>query len=559
MGAVLITADAASADTIEWHAIQWRKVNQTVHRLQTRIVKTLQAGNHRKVRALQRLLARSFSGSALAVKRVTENRGKRTAGVDKEVWETPRKKAKAIHRIRRSRYKAKPLRRVMIPKTSGKGYRGLHIPTMLDRAKQALHLLTLDPIAETQADPNSYGFRRERSTADAIQMGFIVLSGRYAPQWVLKCDIQSCFDKINHQWLLDHIPMDKQVLTQWLKAGYIDQGTLHRTERGTPQGGVASPTLLNMALDGLESWLKTHFKRCKISVIRYADDICITGNSTALLTEAVRPLVAQFLSERGLTLSPEKTQVVSIHEGFDFLGTNVRKYGGKLLIKPSKKSVKSVLNKIRKIIARNKQAKTENLIRLLNPIIGGWARYYQHTVSKATFSTIDHQIWKRLWQWAKRRHPDKRKAWVWKRYFLPHDKSGRQSVFACVTETGQTLYLAIMNTFPIQRHVKIRGQVNPYDPQDESYFEERQMKQWLKGQKGTGKIRRLGLKQHGLCPECRTQITQESGFNIHHRVYRVQGGSDCASNLLLLHPNCHRRLHANDSMKLSGHAIRQRP
>lgn len=417
---------------------------------------------------------------------------------------------------------------------------------MVDRAKQALYLLALDPIAETQADPKSYGFRRERSAADAIQMGFYFLCRRYAPQWVLCCDIKSCYDMMSHPWLLTHIPLDKKVLAQWLKAGYIDRRSFHRTHRGAAQGAIISPCLMNMTLDGLEPLLKAHFNKHKVAMIRYADDICVTGISKDLLVNQVKPLIDRFLAERGLTLSAEKTQVVSIDEGFDFLGTNFRKYDGKLLTKPSKKSVKAILSKIRKIIAKNKTAKTCNLINMLNPVIRGWARYHQHTVSKEIFSKIDYQIWRRLWGWAKRRHPEKRRPWILKKYFIPEKNTGHQWAFAGEAEKAKILYLARMATYPIIRHTKIRGAANPYDPKYESYFEQRQAQQWIKGKK-TGKLRRLWLRQEGQCPECAAKITLETGWHIHHVIYRVHGGSDNLDNLVLLHPNCHMKLHASTS------------
>lgn len=259
MTATLI-AGAASHDEVNWHAIHWQKVHQDVRRLQARIVKAEQAGKRGKVKALQRLLTHSFSGKALAVRRVTENQGKRTAGVDGALWDTPAKKATAIQMLRRRGYQPQPLRRIYIPKRNGKT-RPLGIPTMLDRAMQALHLLALDPIAECHADPNSYGFRRERSTADAMEQCHTVLSNRGGAQWVFEGDIKACFDRISHAWLLAHVPMDKTILHQWLKAGFMERHVLHPTEAGTPQGGICSPVLANLALDGLETKLREKYPK----------------------------------------------------------------------------------------------------------------------------------------------------------------------------------------------------------------------------------------------------------------------------------------------------------
>jgi RNA-directed DNA polymerase len=338
------TAGAVSHATVDWHAIDWPTVHRNVRRLQARIVKAVQDNRWGKVQALQQLLTHSFSAKALAVKRVTENHGKRTSGVDRITWDTPAKKAAAIGQLRQRGYRPQPLRRLWIPKHHGTGHRPLGIPCMQDRAMQALYLQALEPIAETTGDPNSYGFRKERSTADAIEQCYTVLNKRKSPQWVLEGDIQSCFDAISHDWLLAHIPMDNVVLRKWLKAGFMEQGTLHPTEAGTPQGGVASPVLANLALDGLERELQKHFPKPKtghnaqVNFVRYCDDFLITGRSKAVLEQEVKPLVEHFLAERGLSLSPAKTVITHIDEGFDFLGQHVSKYHDKLLIKPLPKA-----------------------------------------------------------------------------------------------------------------------------------------------------------------------------------------------------------------------------
>ncbi len=240
-------AGAASREQLDWHAIDWQTVQHNVRRLQVRIVKATQQGRWGKVKALQRLLTHSFSGKALAVRRVTENSGKRTPGVDQITWSTPAAKAAAVQMLRQRGYRSSPLRRLYIPKSNGKK-RPLGIPTMRDRAMQALYLLALDPIAETTADPNSYGFRKERSPADAIEQCFLTLSRTNAAQWVLDGDIRSCFDEISHDWLEAHIPIEKLILQTWLKAGYMDQHVLYPTEAGTPQGGICTPPTMLQTL-----------------------------------------------------------------------------------------------------------------------------------------------------------------------------------------------------------------------------------------------------------------------------------------------------------------------
>ena len=253
-------AGAASHATVDWRASDWRRVHQNVRRLQARSVKATQAGRWGRVKALQRLLTHSFSGKALAVRRVTENQGKRTPGVDGETWDTPAKKAWAVRALRQRGYRPRPLRRVSIPKKNGKLH-PLGIPTMADRAMQALYLLALDPIAETTGDRNSDGFRSERSTADAIAHCYQTLAKRDRAEWVLEGDIRSCFDRISHDWLLAHVPLDKAILRRWLTAGFLDKQVFHRTDEGTPQGGIISPVLANLALDGLERRLRQAFPR----------------------------------------------------------------------------------------------------------------------------------------------------------------------------------------------------------------------------------------------------------------------------------------------------------
>jgi len=316
---------AASRAALDWHQIDWYKAQRTVRRLQARIVQATREGRWGKVQALQRLLTHSLSGKVVAVRRVTENQGKHTPGVDRVIWNTPEKKTQAVHALRQRGYQPLPARRVYIPKSNGKT-RPLGILTMRDRAMQMLYLLALTPVADTRADPNSYGFRAERSTADAMTQCHLVLGHRSSATWVLEGDIKACFDRISHAWLLAHIPMDKAMLRQWLKAGYLDKHVLHPTEEGTPQGGPLSPVAANLTLDGLETllWERYHTTKKgrshKVNFVRFADDFIITGASREVLEDEVKPLVEHFMAERGLELSQEKTVITHIEDGFDFLG-----------------------------------------------------------------------------------------------------------------------------------------------------------------------------------------------------------------------------------------------
>ncbi len=319
---------------------KWKRANCNVRRLQRRIVEAQQQGKKRKVRALQFILTRSYSARCLAVRRVVENPGRRTPGVDGQILDTPEKKARAVENLSAEEYQPQPLKRVHIAKKNGKGRRPLGIPTMEDRARQALHLLALDPVAETTADPNSYGFRKERSVADAIEQCFTLLARTNSPQWILEGDIQSCFDEISHEWLLSHIPMDRAILKKWLEAGVIERESFSLTTTGTPQGGIISPVLMNLTLDGLESLLAKHFPPRRgnlVKLVRFADDFVITGRTKELLEEEVKPLTVEFLRPRGLKLSESKTRITHIKEGFDFLGKRFQKHDCKLLSKPSRR------------------------------------------------------------------------------------------------------------------------------------------------------------------------------------------------------------------------------
>jgi RNA-directed DNA polymerase len=536
-----------------WNAVDWRRVDRNVRGMQIRIAKATRESDWRRVKALQRMLTRTLSAKLYAVRRVTQNQGARTAGVDRELWDSPERRWEAIGRLKRRGYKPLPLRRVFIPKANGKE-RPLGIPTMRDRAMQALYLLALEPVSESTSDPNSYGFRLNRSTADAMSQIFVCMSQKGSAQWVLEADIKGCFDHINHDWLETHVPMDRGILRKWLKAGLIYKGQLQATEAGTPQGGIISPTLANVTLNGLERELIAHLgakfgiakaKKLKVNVVRYADDFVITGDSREMLEQEVRPWVEAFLAVRGLQLSEEKTRITHIDLGFDFLGWNFRKYSGKLLIKPSKKNAQAFYRKVSDTISGNKTVRQEDLVRLLNPMLRGWAQYHSPVVAKQAYNRMEYLVFRRLWWWSKRRHPQKNAKWVGQEYF--HSVGARSWVFAApvVWKDGSKglFELYQINGTVIKRHTKVKGDFNPFDPVWEQYGEKLRQERMWESMRYRKQWATLYMSQGGLCAHCGCALTDETGWHDHHLEYRMHGGSDSLSNRVLLHPLCHQQVH----------------
>jgi RNA-directed DNA polymerase len=448
----------------QWNHFPWDKAHSYVNRLQTRIAKAVKEGKTRLARRLQYILTHSYFAKALAVKKVTENKGKRTAGVDGIRWRTPSERMRAVISLVDKGYKAKPLARIYIPKPNSGKMRPLSIPTFYDRAMQALYALALQPWVETTADTTSFGFRLNRSAQDAAQYLFNCMSKSKSAQYVLEGDIQGCFDNIQHEWLLKNIPMDKKILAEFLKAGYLYEGVYHSTTMGTAQGGIISPILANMTLDGMKTLLKNQFKNKKVNLVRYADDWIITAESREV-AEQVRAAVEGFLAERGLSLSEEKTKIVHIDEGFDFLSWNFRKYSGKLLIKPSKKAVATITRTLSDIISHSKSVSQKVLIEKLNPVIRGWSLYHRNVVSAKTFSRLDRIVWELLWQWAKRRHPDKGHQWIARRYW--HSVDNSNWTFTTFAST-----LRRFSDTKIKRHVLVQLRRNPF--LDAEYFCKRQ-------------------------------------------------------------------------------------
>ena len=488
-------APGALSASAEWGAIKWRHVERQVRRLQTRIAQAEKEGKHGKVKALQRLLAHSYFAKLWAVRRVVVNKGKRSPGVDGVLWKTPEEKWLAARSLRARGYTPQPLRRIYIPKKNGK-LRPLSIPTMTDRAMQALYLLTLNPVAEVRADPNSYGFRPYRSTADALGQCFCVFAKKNSVKVVFDADIKSCFDRISHPWLNANIPMDKAILRKFLAAGYVEATVFYPTEEGTPQGGIISPVLANLTLDGLERVAHAAAPgrpgRSQINVVRYADDFLITARTPELLNEMIIPAVKTFLAERGLELSEEKSKITDIETGFDFLGANIRKYNGTLLMKPSRTSVKGFLGSIRGTIRAHAGGTLRELIRLLNPRIRGWANYYRHIVSSRVFTAVDNAIFDAMVRWMRRQHPRNGLDWLRKRYFRSAGHNHWIITASTWKADSSVSYVDLFraSTVPIRRHVKVQQAATAFDPAYREYFQQlRKTRAQVKGADHVGSFR----------------------------------------------------------------------
>jgi len=456
--------------TAKWKAIDWQKARQYVRRLQMRIAKAVKERSQGKVKALQWLLTHSYYAKLLAVKRVTSNKGKNTPGVDGILWKGDKAKVQAAKSLQRHGYKAQALRRIYIPKKSGKK-RPLSIPTMYDRAMQALYKLALAPVAETTADRNSYGFREGRGCADAIAAAFNALSKPNSATHILEGDIQGCFDNISKEWMLNNIPMDKAVLRSWLEAGYVENGITYPTHKGTPQGGVISPTLSNMTLDGLEEVVhKVVPWRSRVNFVRYADDFIVTGKSKTLLETKVKPIIEAFLADRGLELSKGKTVISHIRDGFTFLGQTFRKHGRTLHVRPSKEGVHALVRKVGDIIRQHRSLPMEGLITKLNSTLRGWANYHRYVVSSEAFSRVDTYVFEQLWRMLQRRHQTKSKEWLARKYWAA---SGRKHVFSVILNykgMKHLLKVVRIGSIGIRRHIKVKAEANPYMPEYAYYY-----------------------------------------------------------------------------------------
>jgi RNA-directed DNA polymerase len=535
-----------------WDEINWPAAEANVRCLQERIFRAARDGQHDKVKNLQKLLVRSTSAKVLAIRQVTQrNAGKQTPGVDGVTCNTPTDRFKLLtDGLHFTGYRPKPVRRVYIPKANGK-QRPLGIPTVKDRVMQSVVKSALEPEWESRFEANSYGFRPGRCTMDAIDALFVTLvprRGRKTAEWVLDADISGCFDHIDHSALLARVPVFTQTIERWLKAGVVELGRLTATEAGTPQGGVISPLLANIALDGMERLfgaensvgrytspaLRKKANR-GLQLIRYADDFVVCAPSREVLETYVVPKIETFLRERGLTLNQLKTRIVHIEEGFDFLGFHIRLQSGKLLTKPQKAKILSHCENLRQKLHSMRQAPVLQVIQSLSPMIRGWANYYRHGTSKETFCRVDHELFWMLWRWARRRHPKKPAYWVKRRYFREHWIFGNKEY-----------RLPRHRDTKIVRHRQVAGAASPYDSKRRTYWKARAKQRALQAA-WSRRWRELLEKQDGECGLCGLLIEADddlSKIDNHHATPKHAGGGDEAGNRMLVHRWCHHAHHS---------------
>jgi RNA-directed DNA polymerase len=553
----------------EWDLTPWRKLERTVYKLQKRIYRASERGDGKQVHRLQRLLTASKAAKYLAVRRVTQdNRGKKTAGVDGKTALTPKERLALVEQLARNA-SPRPTRRVWIPKPGKTEKRPLGIPVIADRAHQALIKLSLEPEWEARFEPNSYGFRPGRSCHDAIEAIFGAIKNKTA--YVLDADISGCFDNISHEALLQKLnapPTTRRIIRAWLKAGVMDYEVFSPTEKGTPQGGVISPLLANIALHGMEEEikatlfedLKDDFRKTKdrmkwsreslmsnISIIRYADDFVILHRSLNIIQKA-KEQVTTWLHDMGLELNDSKTRISHTLEdiggqkaGFDFLGFNIRQYavsknatkggqGFKTLIKPSKKVLKTHLEVIKATLKNLRGATQIAVVHRLNPIITGWSRYYCTSVARKMFEKADHETHRKLWRWATFRHSHKGEQWIKRKYFRPH--GGFQWRFK--THDGNFLMLHADHT--VKRHTKVKGRMSPYDG-NWVYWATRMGKNPLL----SPRVAMLLKRQRGRCTQCQLYFDMESILEVHHVDHNHKNNKE--NNLKLVHGHCHDVLH----------------
>ena len=537
-----------------WPFVDWRKANRIVTNLRQRIFKAARANDLRKVRSLQKLMLRSRSNILMSVRRVTQdNAGRNTPGVDKVLVKTPAARGRLVDLLSTHQpWRATPVRRVYIAKKSDSSKRRpLGIPTILVRCLQAMVKNALEPEWESRFEGSSYGFRPGRNAHDAIAAIYNFARAGTRKKVVVDADIKGAFDNICQDFLLKtlgEVP-GRALIQQWLKAGYLEDGRHHDTPKGTPQGGVISPLLLNIALHGMEAALGVKHdsegaNRAKRAVVRYADDFVVFCESTEDALVVREQILPPWLAERGLSLSEEKTRIVPLTEGFDFLSFNVRRYanpqttksGFKLLIEPSKKAVLGKVKELRSAWLALRGHSVKAVLWKLNPIIRGWANYNRTVVANQTFKKLDHWMFRRAVRYAKHTHPHKSWKWMRKRYWSRWNKEREDRWVFGDKQSGK--YLVKFSWFKIERHELVRGRSSPDDPELRDYWWERQK---VNGKHLSGGDVDMANDQGWVCRLCGMDLINGEERHRHHTIPRAFGGSNARSNRELVHLYCHQQ------------------
>lgn len=547
-----------TSSTTNWQAINWRKTNRVVRNLRQRIFRASQAGAVKKAKSLQKLLLRSYSNVLLSVRRVTQvNAGKNTAGVDKVVIKTAAARGQLVDELRRYQpWCASPVKRVYILKADGKRKRPLGIPTVRDRCLQAMVKNALEPYWEAKFERTSYGFRPGRGCHDAIARIFCLAQPRSKKEWVVDADIAGAFDNIAHAPLLEAVAgfPARELIKQWLKAGCMENGSFTPTLAGTPQGGVISPLLLNIALHGMEEALGISYTQNgktigERAMVRYADDLvifCLHQEDASHVLQTLN----RWLRQRGLALSAEKTNICHITQGFDFLGFNIRRYvapqttqtGWKLLIRPSKQAVARLKERLRQEWRACQGTNVQVVVRRINPIIRGWANYFRVGVATETFQKLDTWMFHRQVRYTKRTHPGKPWHWRKARYWSKFNPARQDRWVFGDLHTGR--YLLKFSWFPIQRHTLVKGLASPDDPTLRTYWRQRTAANVKNLQP---KFQHIAHRQWRLCLHCGESLFNGEEIHKHHLIPLDEGGKDHHSNIIFVHLFCHQQLHASQT------------